>query len=329
MKYSQNRPYIFIIVFFLSFAASIGSAQKTNDIPEIFEPGLISTEAMETSASFTPDGKVVYFTRSDLQFADNTILVSHFKNGRWSRPEVASFSGVWRDSEPHVSPDGMKLFFVSNRPSSPEKQPLQTQRSTPGANIWYVSKTGDKWGEPVHIAGPVNESPMVYNPSVAKSGTLYFSGVLADGGGKSQIYRSVLIDGVYGKPERLSFSDTQWNFIDPYIAPDERFILFASNRQGAIGNVANIYISFRNGGTWSEPVNLGAEINTPFAANAPSLAPDGKTLYFSSIRRKLVNFPKPKESYSDVEKRLQTAENGSRNIWRIDISKWLENFGKL
>ncbi len=36
--------------------------------------------------------------------------------------------------------------------------------------------------------------------------------------------------GAYGKPERLPFSDTKYNHIDPFIAPDESFIVFAANR---------------------------------------------------------------------------------------------------
>ena len=81
-----------------------------NNEPKLFAPGVVSTEFMETSASFMPDGKTIYFTRSDITFSDNTILESKFKNGRWNKPEVASFSGVWRDSEPNVSPDGTKLY---------------------------------------------------------------------------------------------------------------------------------------------------------------------------------------------------------------------------
>ena len=293
--------------------------------PELFAPGIVSTEFMETSAAFTPDGKTVYFTRADFQFSDNTIMESHFKGGKWQEPEVASFSGVWRDSEPHVSPDGAKLFFVSNRPVTGEK-PLVTNfsgRSFPGANIWYVEKKGKTWGDPVHINGAVNALPTVYNPSVARNGTLYFSGMLSDGEGRNQIYRSLLTNGEYGKPERLPFSDTKYNHIDPFIAPDESFIVFAANRPGGQGASADIHICFQKDGKWGEPVNLGGKVNSFSLENAPSIAPDGRTLYFASMRPKVINFPKIKESKNAVSKRLRAAENGSRNIWSIDISNFL------
>ena len=165
-------PIIVIVLFLTNFSFSQISAKQ----PEIFAPGIVSTVFQETSASFTPDGKTVYFTRSDIQFADNTILESHFQNNRWSQPEVASFSGIWRDSEPNVSPDGKKLFYVSNRPISGDK-PLTDPfngRITPGANIWYVEKKGNDWGEPVHLEGAINAVPRVFNPSITKSCVLYF-----------------------------------------------------------------------------------------------------------------------------------------------------------
>lgn len=135
---------ILIAVFVLCCLFGKGSQMVLSQTvqPQLFAPGVVSTEFMETSAAFTPDGKTVYFTRADFQFSDNTIMESHFKGGKWTKPEVASFSGVWRDSEPHVSPDGTKLFFVSNRPATGDKPLLAnfSGRSFPGANIWYVEK---------------------------------------------------------------------------------------------------------------------------------------------------------------------------------------------
>lgn len=295
--------------------------------PKLFAPNVVSTEYMETSASFTPDGRTVYFTRSDMQFSDNTILESHLVDGRWGTPKVASFSGVWRDSEPHVSPDGSKLFFVSNRPVSGNKPLTATLRGItfPGANIWYVTRKGGRWTEPRHIDGPVSAVPMVYNPSVARNGTLYFSGVLPDGEGKNQIYRSIPVKGVYGPPERLSFSDPQWNHMDPSIDPNERFIVFAANRPGGMGTPADLYICFKKEGEWGEPINLGANVNSTALENAPCLAPDGKTLYFTSMRPPFIAFPKTKENYRAVLKRLRRPENGTRNIWQVDLSPLLGN----
>ena len=47
----------------------------------------------------------------------------------------------------------------------------------------------------------------------------------------------------------------------------------------------DIYASFlEKNGSWSEPMNLGDDVNTDFTETTPFLAADGKTLYFSSNR---------------------------------------------
>jgi Tol biopolymer transport system component len=294
--------------------------------PQMFAPGVVSSEFAETTAAFMPDGQTVYFTRSDSQEADNTIMMSRRVDGRWTAPIVAPFAGQWRDSEPDVSPDGNRLYFVSNRPAERGGKPLVTQldgETFPGANIWYVERRGAGWGEPVRLAGPINDVPMVYNPSVTRDGTLYFSGALAAEPHKNEIYRSALKNGAYQAPELVAFSDTRWHNMDPTVDPDERFVVFASNRPGAIGR-ADLFIVFRrDDGSWTEPESLGPSVNSAALENAPVLAPDGKTLYFASDRATPVVYPKPREDAARLTARFRQPDNGLRNIWYVDLSPWL------
>ena len=91
------------------FTAAHGAA------PEIFAPGVISGPANDASPTFTPDGKTVYFFRSN--GADYDLMVSRFNGKRWSEPQIAPFSGQWRDLEPALSPDGSFMVFASGRPT--------------------------------------------------------------------------------------------------------------------------------------------------------------------------------------------------------------------
>src|SRR5262245_10159682 len=90
--------------------------------PSIFAPGIISSPLHDAAPAFTPDGKSVYFGRSNP--SHSTILVSYLKHGQWSEPELAPFSGQWDDMEPAISPDGSFLVFVSNRPALGRGIPL-------------------------------------------------------------------------------------------------------------------------------------------------------------------------------------------------------------
>lgn len=65
----------------------------------------------------------------------------------------------------------------------------------------------------------------------------------------------------------------------PCVSADGKELYFVSRRNGN----ADIYFCQRNtDGTWGEPQNIGAPINTKGTEMAPFLHPDGRTLYFSS-----------------------------------------------
>ena len=42
------------------------------------------------------------------------------------------------------------------------------------------------------------------------------------------------------------------------------------------------FVSQKRGGAWTEPVNIGAVINTEYDEQSPFISPDGKYLYFAS-----------------------------------------------
>ena len=65
-----------------------------------------------------------------------------------------------------------------------------------------------------------------------------------------------------------------------YIAPDEQFIIFDSRQSDTYGKT-DIYIAFKTiAGIWSEPINLGPQVNTEYLETCPSLSPDGKYIFF-------------------------------------------------
>ncbi|HRI21733.1 MAG TPA: OmpA family protein, partial [Panacibacter sp.] len=68
------------------------------------------------------------------------------------------------------------------------------------------------------------------------------------------------------------------------ISQDGEWLLFAGNFPGkGFGNF-DLYISYNTPQGWSEPINLGPNINSEFFESSPSLSPDKSTLYFSSSR---------------------------------------------
>ncbi|MEW7278425.1 hypothetical protein ABW636_07500 [Aquimarina sp. 2201CG1-2-11] len=69
--------------------------------------------------TISPTLNEIYFTAQGYSGELSTIIKITKKKDTWSSPEVAPFSGKFKDLEAMFSPDGLKLFFVSNRPLSP------------------------------------------------------------------------------------------------------------------------------------------------------------------------------------------------------------------
>ena len=143
----------FVIPLNTSAAQTPATVPLTLPKPTLFAPGVIPTPDFQFNATFTPDGNTVYFSKSDPGFNRITIVRSHRQQGRWTTPEVAPFSGLWKDTDPFVSPDGSKLFFISNRPTDGTRVPRKDY------DIWYVERADhseNDWGEARHLEGPVN-----------------------------------------------------------------------------------------------------------------------------------------------------------------------------
>jgi hypothetical protein len=88
------------------------------------------------------------------------------------------------------------------------------------------------------------------------------------------------VDSLYALPEAIN--STTSIEAAASLSADGKAIYFASDREGGLGGF-DLYITrLLPTGAWSEPENMGPNINTPYNEDFPNIAPDGKTLYFSS-----------------------------------------------
>jgi len=307
----------------LTLGAAVAVVAGLVASPELVGEGVISTADDETAFAITPDNRTAFFSKRSPTTASPTvdvICVSHFRNGRWSEPEVAPFSGRYRDITPAVSPDGSKLFFASNRPES-----VDSKRDF---DIWYVELDGGAQ-IPKQVAGAVNSPSQEYGVSVAGNGTLYFASNRPGGRGAFDIYRARLVDGVYQEPENLGPAiNTEGPELTPAVSPDEKTLVF-----GALGrddeitgvhreyNKGDLYVSRFENGAWTQSRNAGPMVNSGGAESAPFFSADGKTLFFSSERGFATARPGMRLNYKTIEKRLAGTLNGLGNIYRVDSSR--------
>jgi hypothetical protein len=95
------------------------------------------------------------------------------------------------------------------------------------------------------------------------------------------IYRSQLVNSNYSTVERLTnVINSSYGAWDPFIAPDESYMIFSTIRAGGYGQ-EDQYISYNVNGTWSSPRNLGSAINTTQIEYGSYISPDNKYYFFS------------------------------------------------
>ena len=283
----MKRKVIFI-GFLLSIHLVFINCSKKNDFPvlkgpylgqklpgmtpEVFAPGIISTDVSEGCVSFTQNNNLFLFTRSG-----KGILLMQQVNGKWTAPELAPFSAGKCDWDFMLAPDDKTVFVSSGRPDKKGGDTLRDYR------IWVSERNGDNWSTPVLLPAPVNTGQHDSYPAITDDGTLYFFSNRDGGLGEGDIYRSGKIGSKYPDVDNLgSPINTSYHEVDPYIAPKENYMIFCSDRPGGFGD-ADFYISFRTKeGIWSNPINMGAKINSKAAEYIPYVTSDGKYFFFTS-----------------------------------------------
>ena len=176
-------------------------------------------------------------------------------------------NGRFADINPVLSGDGKTLVYVSQR---------QFYDAT-----FYSQKVDGEWQTPRNII-----------PELGVDGDVYPTGLSFDG--KTMIiyrnddfignlYVSNLIDGRWSEMRKLGDNiNTKYWESHGSLSKDGNVLYFTSNRKGGFGGL-DIYKSFKQpDGTWGEPVNLGAKINSRYNEETPFVLEDGHLLYFSS-----------------------------------------------
>ena len=219
-------------------------------IPELFAPDIIQTKFREGAAAFTPDLKEFYFRRRGGEYKNNTLVVIQYKDNRWTESVVAPRAG-----EPFISPDG-KTMHLGNK---------------------YRERTASGWSEKKSL-GPLFEKFPIMRLTASAAGTYVFDEREEIG----TIRYSQLINGKREEPKALSkkINTGKWT-AHPFIAPDESYLIWDSEREGGYG-ASDLYISFRQeNGAWGPAINLGDKINTEFGEGYGSVSPDGMYFFFN------------------------------------------------
>ena len=239
---------ILIILFSVNLTAQdwlyLGQTPPGMD-PERFPPVELQANIdwwWHSSPIFSPDGDEMFFVK---YYAAQYIELNYMKveNEEWTVPETPWFvTPDYADNCPTFSVTGDTLYFISTRP---------------GGFIFMTTKENDNWTNPEPLQIPIPTGfDIGWQFSINRNRDIYLES-------DSDLYCTRFIGGNYQAPEALpAVINTSNSEFCPYIDPEDNFILFSSNRPDSFG-FHDIYISSKDeSGNWTEPVNLGSEINT-------------------------------------------------------------------
>lgn len=313
-----------VLVLAVPFGITVRAGDRPAALqPRLFAPGIVSTGDEEFSPAFSPDGKSVFFTKgSPGRIRVLWIMESHWRDGRWTEPVVAPFSGGYSDIDPTFSVDGKQIVFASNRP-------LTGTKAREDFDLWIVERTADGWSEPRHLGDKVNSAGSESTTSLAADGTLYIGSAARPGGVPGpgrHLYRSRLVNGEYGDVEALpELINAGEDVSNQYIAPDGSWLIFLSKMKGETDST--LYLTRWKDGAWTAPVNLDPELNTTYKAFTPVVSADGKTLYFSSRRGLFDVLPPARMTAREFTEAIRRPENGLGDIYSVPMSRFAAVLG--
>ena len=167
---------------------------------------------------------------------------------------------------------------------------IYTRRDVQDENFYLVNFKNDNWSEPKILNFPSNT---IYNEGAyslsSDSKEIFFASCnRLDGYGNCDLYYAEMInDSEWSEPINLgpSINSKAWES-QPSISLDNKFLFFSSNRDGGFGR-RDIWCSIRlDKYNWSEPFNLGANVNTEKDEITPFIFYDSNKIYFASSGHK-------------------------------------------
>ncbi|WP_196895675.1 TolB-like translocation protein [Aureivirga marina] len=305
-------------LFFICITISI-FAQKNK-----VKPVDISFQKYLNARDFTvsKNQKEAYFSLQSLDEKQAIIVKAIQKNGKWKKVEMVDFSGNFRDIEPFLSPDNLRLYFASDRPI------LKNETKAKDFDIWYVERKSikDAWSEPKNIGKPINTKFNEFYPSVSLNHNLYYTSDSLNKTKKDEIFLSKWNGENYENPVSVSENiNTKGYEFNAFIAPDESFLMYTIYKAPEGIGSGDLFISFKSkNGEFQKPIHLKSIVNSDRMDYCPFYDFETQTLYFTSKRNEVVS--KKVKNVEEFQENVGKYENGLSRIYKVKID--LKEFDK-
>ena len=221
---------------------------------EPFAPGIISTDGWEIEGIFAPGMKEFYYTmnRGTVEKYRPTVIGFRQENNIWKK-----YIEFKRNGEITFSPDGNRMHMAKG----------------------YRDRLGDGWSDRKSLGSMFDRDDWgIMRLSASDKGTYVFD----DFKSNDVIRISTLENGKRQAPQKMSsiVNTGKWT-AHPFIAPDESYLIWDSEREGGYGG-SDLYISFKQkDGAWGPAINMGDKVNSDKWDAYATVTPDGKYILFN------------------------------------------------
>lgn len=137
---------------------------------------------------------------------------------------------------------------------------------------------------PEKLTATINARQKQYFPVLTADGnTLIFTAITRNE--DEDLYLSRKVNGAWESPVSIASNiNTPNNEGTCSISADGKIMVFTSCEGRRSFGSCDLFITRREGDSWTEPENMGPFVNSPYWDSQPSLSPDGSRLFFSSDR---------------------------------------------
>lgn len=186
---------------------------------------------------------------------------------------------------PIISPDGKRLYF--GRQFDPENAGGKNDAE----DIWYSDwdeKKGE-WGIAKNLGSPINNDKPNFMCSITPDGKQILLGNIYLMDKKNSMREGVSMvsigpDGTWSTPKALKINGyvNDYKKANYYLCQNRKTMLLAIQDESSLGGM-DLYVSFlQEDSSWTKPLHMGKNLNSIGNEQAPFLAADDKTLFFSS-----------------------------------------------
>lgn len=222
--------------------------------PQVFAPGIASTDYAEIRLTLSPDGRTaLWFSRDRPGGAGGyDIWLSRRGEHGWGTAEPVPFNSPGRDFDPAFSADGRSLYFCSDRPGG-----------LGADDLWRVAVNAAGFGKPEHLGAAVNSAAKEYAPMLSADGQrLLFSSDRPGGAGGLDLYVAQRAGDGFAAVQRLDGGiNTSANDFDASYLSDDRSIVY-SRAQDFRTDRVDLYLATPHGDRYPAGRLLSLSVNS-------------------------------------------------------------------